>query len=89
MAWIPFPSTPSSPVPALLHTSCRAAHLERHLLLTHCRVGIIGDGANTKLRHIPELLGIPGVKVATVCNRTIGSSRVRATAAEHPALRAW
>ncbi|KAL4451339.1 hypothetical protein ABPG77_009411 [Micractinium sp. CCAP 211/92] len=44
------------------------------------RVGVIGAGANTKLRHIPELLGIPGVKVATVCNRTIGSSR--AVAAE-------
>ncbi|KAL4420747.1 hypothetical protein ABPG75_010403 [Micractinium tetrahymenae] len=44
------------------------------------RVGIIGAGGNTKLRHIPELLGIPGVKLATVCNRTIGSSQAVAAA---------
>ncbi|GIX06766.1 MAG: hypothetical protein KatS3mg115_1169 [Candidatus Poribacteria bacterium] len=34
------------------------------------RIGIIGAGANTRNRHIPELLAIPDVKIVVVCNRT-------------------
>jgi predicted homoserine dehydrogenase-like protein len=44
------------------------------------RVGIIGAGGNTKLRHIPNLLEIPGVQLRTVCNRSLGSSRAAAEA---------
>lgn len=34
------------------------------------RVGVIGAGANTRLRHIPGLQAIEGVQVVAVCNRT-------------------
>ena len=34
------------------------------------RVGVIGAGANTRLRHIPGLQAIPGVEVVAVCNRS-------------------
>jgi hypothetical protein len=43
-------------------------------------VGIIGAGGNTKLRHIPNLLEIPGVQLHTVCNRSLGSSCAAAKA---------
>src|SRR4051812_26539485 len=33
------------------------------------RVGLVGAGANTKLRHIPGLRAIAGVELAAVCNR--------------------
>lgn len=33
------------------------------------RVGLIGAGANTRLRHIPGLLSLEGVEIAAVCNR--------------------
>ncbi len=33
------------------------------------RVGLIGAGANTRLRHIPGLLAIEGVEISAVCNR--------------------
>jgi predicted dehydrogenase len=39
------------------------------------RIGIVGAGANTRLRHIPGLRAIPGVKITAVCNRTYESSR--------------
>lgn len=38
------------------------------------RVGVIGAGTNTKFRHIPGLQAIPGVQIATVCNRSRESS---------------
>ncbi len=38
------------------------------------RVGIIGAGANTKLRHIPGLLAQPSVEISAVCNRSLESS---------------
>ncbi|PSC70700.1 1,5-anhydro-D-fructose reductase [Micractinium conductrix] len=44
------------------------------------RVGIIGAGGNTKLRHIPNLQDIPGVQLAAVCNRSLASSRASAEA---------
>ncbi len=37
------------------------------------RVGIIGAGGNTVSRHIPGLQAIPGVEVASVCNRSRAS----------------
>ena len=39
------------------------------------RIGVIGAGANTRLRHIPGLQAIEGVEIAAVCNRTEGSGR--------------
>lgn len=38
------------------------------------RVGVIGAGANTVLRHIPGLQAIEGVEVVSVCNRSRASS---------------
>src|SRR5882724_4958791 len=38
------------------------------------RVGLIGAGANTRLRHIPGLLAIEGVEIAAVCNRRAEST---------------
>jgi len=38
------------------------------------RVGIVGAGGNTRLRHIPGLQAIPGVEVVSVCNRSRESS---------------
>lgn len=43
------------------------------------RVGIIGAGANTRLRHIPGFQAIPGVEVVAVCNRTEASGWAVAT----------
>ena len=39
------------------------------------RVGIVGAGANTRLRHIPGLRAIQGVEIVCVCNRTLESSQ--------------
>jgi predicted dehydrogenase len=44
------------------------------------RVGVIGAGTNTKLRHIPGLLAIDGVSVDVVCNRSEQSSKQAASA---------
>ncbi len=33
------------------------------------RIGLIGAGANTRLRHIPGLRAVDGVELAAVCNR--------------------
>ncbi len=38
------------------------------------RVGIVGAGENTRLRHIPGLKAIPGVEIVSVCNRSRESS---------------
>ncbi|MFN4259286.1 MAG: Gfo/Idh/MocA family protein [Gemmataceae bacterium] len=39
--------------------------------MTHqpLRVGLIGAGANTRLRHIPGLRELPAVEIVAVCNR--------------------
>ncbi|MFN8639185.1 MAG: Gfo/Idh/MocA family oxidoreductase [Dehalococcoidia bacterium] len=37
------------------------------------RVGFLGAGANTRLRHIPGLAAIEGVQLAAVCNRSMES----------------
>jgi predicted dehydrogenase len=39
------------------------------------RVGLIGAGANTRLRHIPGLRALPDVTLAAVCNRRPESTR--------------
>jgi len=39
------------------------------------RVGLIGAGANTRSRHLPELQAIEGVDIVSVVNRTAESSR--------------
>lgn len=37
------------------------------------RVGFLGAGANTKLRHLPGLAEIDGVELTAVCNRSLES----------------
>lgn len=39
------------------------------------RIGVIGAGTNTKLKHIPGLQEIDGVEVVAVCNRSIESAQ--------------
>jgi len=39
------------------------------------RIGVIGAGANTKLKHIPGFQAIDGVSVDLICNRTEASSQ--------------
>jgi predicted dehydrogenase len=39
------------------------------------RIGFIGAGANTRLRHIPGFRALPGVELAAVANRSRESSR--------------
>ncbi|HWG42793.1 MAG TPA: Gfo/Idh/MocA family oxidoreductase [Gemmataceae bacterium] len=38
------------------------------------RVGLIGAGANTRLRHIPALAALPDVEIVAVCNRRPAST---------------
>jgi predicted dehydrogenase len=38
------------------------------------RVGIVGLGANTRLRHVPGLWACPDVEIVGVCNRTAEST---------------
>ena len=39
------------------------------------RVGMIGFGANTRLRHAPGLLACSNVTLAAVCNRSLESAQ--------------
>ena len=39
------------------------------------RIGIVGAGANTKLRHIPGFQKISDVEIVGVCNRSAESSQ--------------
>lgn len=39
------------------------------------RIGVVGAGNNTRLRHLPGFLEIEGVSVDVVCNRSAASSR--------------
>ena len=43
--------------------------------MDNVRIGIVGAGANTRLRHIPGFQAIDGVEVVSVCNRTRESSQ--------------
>lgn len=38
------------------------------------RIGLIGAGGNTRLRHIPGLRAVDGVEIVAVCNRRPGST---------------
>lgn len=42
--------------------------------MTTLRVGIVGLGANTRLRHVPGLRACAGVEIAGVCNRRPAST---------------
>lgn len=42
--------------------------------MSEIRIGLIGAGANTRLRHIPGLRAIHGVRIVCVANRTVASS---------------
>ena len=39
------------------------------------RIGIIGAGSNTKLRHIPGFQAIEEVQIVAVCNRSLKSAK--------------
>ena len=39
------------------------------------RIGCVGAGANTKLRHLPGFQAIDGVEIVSVSNRSLESSR--------------
>ena len=39
------------------------------------RIGLIGAGANTRLRHIPGFQAIEGVELVAVCNRSLESGQ--------------
>lgn len=38
------------------------------------RIGLVGAGANTRLRHIPGLRALPDVEIVAVCNRRLVST---------------
>ena len=44
------------------------------------RIGVIGAGTNTRLRHLPGLQALPAVEIAVVCNRTAASAKAVAKA---------
>jgi predicted dehydrogenase len=48
------------------------------------RIAIVGAGANTRERHIPNLRAIEGVEIVGVVNRSRGSSETVARACEIP-----
>ena len=48
-------------------------------MATPIRIGIVGAGNNTRVRHIPGLKAIPGVEIVSVCNRSRESSQRVAT----------
>lgn len=43
-------------------------------MLQKIRIGIVGAGNNTRIRHIPGLRAQEGVEIVTVCNRSTESS---------------
>jgi len=50
------------------------------------RIGIVGAGNNTRVRHIPGLQAIPGVEIVSVCNRSRESSQRAADAFHIPKI---
>src|SRR5437016_987937 len=42
---------------------------------SNLRIGLIGAGGNTRLRHIPGFRAIPGVEIVAVCNRRASSTQ--------------
>ena len=53
-------------------------------MATPIRIGIVGAGNNTRVRHIPGLKAIPGVEIVSVCNRSRESSQRAAEAFNIP-----
>jgi predicted dehydrogenase len=54
------------------------------------RVGLIGAGANTRLRHIPGLRALAGVQIVAVCNRRPESTAAAAREFDIPrAFERW
>lgn len=47
--------------------------------MSEIRIGLIGAGANTRLRHIPGLQAISGVRLVCVANRTVASGETIAS----------
>ena len=47
----------------------------QHMNDAAIRVGIVGAGNNTKVRHIPGLRAVDGVDIVSVCNRSRQSSQ--------------
>src|SRR5262249_19253395 len=52
----------------------RSTFTEATMTTKTLRVGLIGAGANTRLRHIPGLKALPDVEIVAVCNRRPESS---------------
>ena len=50
------------------------------------RVGLIGAGGNTRLRHLPGFRSVEGVEVAAVANRTRASGEAVAAEWEIPVV---
>jgi predicted dehydrogenase len=50
------------------------------------RIGIVGAGNNTRVRHIPGLQAIPGIEIVSVCNRSRESSQRAADAFHIPKI---
>jgi predicted dehydrogenase len=42
------------------------------------RVGLVGAGANTRLRHVPGLRAVAGVEIVAVANRRAESTAAAA-----------
>ena len=50
------------------------------------RVGIVGLGANTRLRHVPGLRACADVEIVSVCNRRPDSTRAAAAEFDIPRM---
>lgn len=50
-------------------------HLLGRMAITPLRIGVVGAGANTKLRHLPGLLAEPEVRLVAVANRSRESAQ--------------
>ncbi len=50
----------------------------------HHRIGLIGAGANTRVRHLPGFRAVPGVEILAVCNRRPESTAAIAREFEVP-----
>src|SRR5438874_2562 len=51
-----------------------AAHKRNRMTRQRLRIGLIGAGGNTRLRHIPGLRELPDVEIVAVCNRRPAST---------------
>lgn len=60
---------PTAVAPFVLRHRARIIEMQSTL-----RIGVVGAGQNTRLRHLPGLRAIPGVEIVAVANRTPQSS---------------